>query len=164
MSDQVHLRVDNRLLHGQVVQFWIGHLEVADLIIADDEVACNEAMPTIYRMALPEAVGLKVITVSALKAELDKIGPLTTLILMRDVRDVMSAIEAGVVLRRITLGNVHATADRKRVTDSVYLSDEESEALMRLCREGIEVEIQTFPGEILRLIEDQKGEIRWLRP
>ena len=164
MGGQVHLRVDNRLLHGQVVQFWIGHLEVADLIIADDEVACNAAMPTIYRMALPEAVGLKVITVPELKAELDQIGPLTTLVLMRDIRDVLRAIETGVVIRQITLGNVHATAERNRVTDSVYLSEKETEELFTLRREGIKVEIQTFPGEILRLADDNKGETRWLRP
>jgi mannose/fructose/N-acetylgalactosamine-specific phosphotransferase system component IIB len=164
MGGQVHLRVDNRLLHGQVVQFWIGHLEVADLIIADDEVACNAAMPTIYRMALPEAVGLKVITVPELKAELDQTGPLTTMVLMRDIRDVLRAIGAGVVIRQITLGNVHATAERNRVTDSVYLSERETEELYGLRREGIEVEIQTFPGEILRLADDNKGETRWLRP
>ena len=44
MEDRIHVRVDNRLLHGQVVQFWIGHLEIAHLIVADDEVARTEAM------------------------------------------------------------------------------------------------------------------------
>lgn len=164
MNGQLHLRVDNRLLHGQVVQFWIGHLEVADLIIADDEVACNEAMPTIYRMALPEAVGLKVITVPELKSELDGKGSFSTMILVRDVNDVMRAIHSGVELTRITLGNVHATAERKRVTDSVYLSDKETEDLKTLCRAGINVEIQTFPGEVLRFEKDREGEFRWLRP
>lgn len=166
ISNHVHVRIDNRLLHGQVVQFWIPHLEVTRLIVADDTVANNEAMPAIYRMAVPENVQLVVTPVSGLCAAIkESPSPPTTLVLISDVFDVTRALMGGSRFSRLTIGNVHAAADRMRITDSVYLSPEEIEALHRLrYGMGLEVEIQTFPGEVLRLVADDKGAARWSRP
>jgi PTS system mannose-specific IIB component len=161
MGETLHIRVDNRLLHGQVVQFWLGHLGVDHLVVGDDDVASNEAMPTIYRMALPETVGLTVTTVVGLPAELERIGGKRALLLLKDVAALMRAIECGVELDRVTLGNVHAAPERERVTDSVYLSPGETADLATLEERGIEVEIQTFPGEVLRLVAAEGGGVRW---
>ncbi len=163
MAGHLHVRIDNRLLHGQVVQFWIGHLEIAHLIVADDDMAENEAMPTIYRMALPESVGLSVTPVGRLAEELERAKQLSTMVIIRDVGDLMRALEGGVSIGRVTLGNVHAAPDRGRVTDSVYLSSREIDALMELVKKNVEIEIQTFPGERLRLAMDQGGAARWSR-
>ncbi|MCP4604381.1 MAG: PTS sugar transporter subunit IIB [Proteobacteria bacterium] len=164
MSGHVYLRVDNRLLHGQVVQFWIGHLGIVHLIIANDDVAQNEAISTIYRMALPETVGLTVASISNLSAELKRCESVSTMVLIRDVCDVTRALTYNVVIDRVTLGNVHAAPERERVTDSVYLSNEEIQSLSDLTDHGIEVEIQTFPGETLRLAVNEKGGARWSKP
>ncbi|MCP4675814.1 MAG: PTS sugar transporter subunit IIB [Deltaproteobacteria bacterium] len=164
MDAQVYVRVDNRLLHGQVVQFWIGHLEIAHLVVADDDMAENEAMQTIYRMALPETVELSVNTIRDLPAELERSAGHSTMVLLRGVQDLTCALECGAEFSRVTLGNVHAAPERARVTDSVYLSEEEVRALARLKANEIEIEIQTFPGEILRLVVDGEGGARWSRP
>jgi mannose/fructose/N-acetylgalactosamine-specific phosphotransferase system component IIB len=166
MSGPLHVRVDNRLLHGQVVQFWIPHLGIDRLIVADDDVAKNEAMPMIYRLAVPESVELTVIPVVQLAAELETVNldNSTVLTLLRDVYDVTRAQMSGTIFKRLTLGNVHASPDRTRVTDSVYLSEEELAALERLKRGGVAVEIQTFPGEVLRLAANPEGGVSWSRP
>lgn len=163
MSGLVHLRVDNRLLHGQVVQFWIGHLEIDHLIVADDDVAQNEAMPMIYRMALPDAVGLAVTCVHNVVDELKRNQKHNTLVLIRDVFDLARAFIAGATFKKITLGNVHTAKGRKRITDSVYLSPEEIQSLGEMKRRGIPVEIQTFPGEVLRLEPKSDGGWHWSR-
>ncbi len=164
MDAQVYVRVDNRLLHGQVVQFWIGHLEISHLVVADDDMAENEAMQTIYRMALPETVELSVNTVEDLPAELERSAGHSTMVLLRGIQDLECALECGAKFNRVTLGNVHAAPERSRVTDSVYLSEEEVRTLARLKTNEIEIEIQTFPGEILRLVVDKEGGTRWSRP
>lgn len=162
MSKRVYVRIDNRLLHGQVVQFWIPHLTVEKLLVADDEVFGNEAMQTIYRMALPSMVDLEVMPVDRLAASFSNLGAQTSLVLIRGVEDTKRALECGCRFTDIMIGNVHASPDRKRITDAVYLSEEETAVLCEMKQSGINIEIQTFPGEALRL-DLSDGGCKWLR-
>lgn len=163
MSANLHIRVDNRLLHGQVVQFWIPYLEVERLIIADDETAQSPAMSAVYRMAVPGRVELHVVSVAALPALLEEAEAVCTLVLISDVFDMARALMCGVEATRIVLGNVHSSRGRERVTDSVYLSREEQDALLRFTLDGGTVEIQTFPGECLTLAAGEDGVPNWLK-
>jgi mannose/fructose/N-acetylgalactosamine-specific phosphotransferase system component IIB len=162
MKSAFHVRVDNRLLHGQVVQFWIPHLGVENLIVADDEVASSDSLQTIYRMALPKMVALDVVRVKELKSVLEHLPPLSNMVLIRSVASIASVVNAGADISAITIGNVHAAPFRTRVTDAVYLSDEETEILCRMTEQGIRIEIQTFPGEVLRF-QRVSGGGRWSR-
>ena len=67
----------------------------------------------------------------------------------------------GVEVETVVLGNVHATHGRERVTDSVYLSREELEALVRYTEQGGDVQIQTFPGERMKLEVSPDGVVTW---
>ncbi|MFO8070954.1 MAG: PTS sugar transporter subunit IIB [Polyangia bacterium] len=158
-----HVRVDNRLLHGQVVQFWLPRLEVDRLVIANDETAEDEALLSVYRMALDDRIALAVVPVHRLRYELEEHGEETVFVLLSDICDAARAEASGVAFPRLTLGNVHAAPGRERVTDAVYLSAEELAALMRIRNNGSVVEIQTFPGDTLRLEADDDGEARWTR-
>ncbi len=163
MTDNIHVRIDNRLLHGQVVQYWIPFLEVERLVIADDEAANNPAMSTVYRMAVPGTVDLSVVPVNDLAQEIRASKASTILILISDVSDAVRAQKSGLSFDRLVLGNVHATPARTRITDSVYLSREEIDSLMRFRLNGGRVEIQTFPGERLQLEIDDNGDPKWSR-
>ncbi len=160
MGAQVHVRIDNRLLHGQVVQFWIPHLGIDTLIVADDEVAESAAMQAIYRMALPNIVGLRMVRVEELASPLEA-NQGTALLLVRDIPTAKRILNNGTKLPRWTLGNVHASPDRTRITDAVYLSAGEIEILKWMHRSGVAIEIQTFPGETLPFSLNNQGEPRW---
>jgi len=158
MNKPVYVRIDNRLLHGQVVQFWIPHLKVDNLLVADDEVFSNNQMQLIYRLALPADVAITFVSVDDLASEFDKLPDnSTSLVLIRSIENLVRARGCGCKIIRIMLGNIHATPERKRVTDAVYLSDEECEILCNLKKTGIEVEIQTFPGDSLRCVLVEGG-------
>ena len=161
MRPGLHVRVDNRLLHGQVVQFWIPYLEVQRLLIADDETAQSPAMSAVFRMAVPQRVDLEVVTISGLKEALEKSTEASTMVLISDVFDLARVIVCGIEIETVVLGNVHSTHGRERVTDSVYLSREELDALVRFTQRGGEVQIQTFPGERMRLEVGPDGVVSW---
>ena len=163
MADSMHVRIDNRLLHGQVVQYWIPFLEVERLIIADDEAADNPAMTAVYLMAVPQTVDLSVVPVSDLAGEIRANKATTTLILISDVSDAARAQVSGLSFDRLVLGNVHAAPGRARITDSVYLSQKEIDSLVQFRQNGGRVEIQTFPGERLQLEIDNNGDPKWSR-
>ncbi|MDD5309344.1 MAG: PTS sugar transporter subunit IIB [Deltaproteobacteria bacterium] len=161
MERPVRIRVDNRLLHGQVVQFWIPFLGVQRLLVADDEVAANPAMLAVYRLAAPKNVEVTVTRVASLCAQLDGSPAASTLVLVSDVSDAARAQEHGYRFDELMIGNVHATPERRRITDAVYLSADEERTLLEMTRRGVTVGIQTFPSDALRLGEDVAGGPRW---
>ncbi|MBW2277777.1 MAG: PTS sugar transporter subunit IIB [Deltaproteobacteria bacterium] len=163
MDTHQHVRIDNRLLHGQVVQFWIPHLEIDHLVIADDDVAANPAMLAVYRMALPERVDLEVVPIAELPTGMERAVGRSTMVLISDVEDAQRARALGFEFVRLTLGNVHSLPSRERVTDSVFLSRDEVAALSAMCEHGVVIEIQTFPGETLRLEPGDRGESTWVK-
>jgi mannose/fructose/N-acetylgalactosamine-specific phosphotransferase system component IIB len=163
MKQGVHVRIDNRLLHGQVVQFWIPSLEVQRLVIADEATAGDPTLVSLYRMVMPKNVALDVVTPTGLAQALAGGDATSTMVLLGNVADVMAARRGGFAFERLTIGNVHASAGRSRVTDSVYLSEEEVRALLELKREGAAVDIQSFPGEQFRLALDDRGGPVWVK-
>ena len=163
MTQGAHVRIDNRLLHGQVVQFWIPFLEVQRLVIADDATAGDQTLVSLYRMVMPKSVSLDVVTPEELAAALETEPGASTLVLLAGVDALVRARAGGFAFERLTIGNVHAAPGRDRVTDSVYLSAAETASLLELRRSGTAIDIQTFPGEQFKLELDDLGGPVWAK-
>src|SRR6202163_4158250 len=123
------VRVDNRLVHGQVLEAWLPALDAHGILVADDEAAANVLARSAMSLAIPSRVSFQVLRVAA-AAELLRPGgkgPQSerTLVLLRDVRDALALHEAGVPLPRLNIGNVHFAAGRRQVSPSVFLDPRE---------------------------------------
>ena len=145
------IRVDNRLVHGQVLEAWLPALDAQGILVADDEAAGNVLARSAMSLAIPPKVSFQVLRVAA-AAELLKPGGkgpqgTRTLVLLRDVRDAVKLHELGVELPRLNLGNVHFAAGRRQVSPSVFLDDAEVKALEKLAASGTQVEIRAVPSE-----------------
>lgn len=145
------IRVDNRLVHGQVLEAWLPALDAHGVLVADDEAASNVLARSAMALAIPPKVQFQVLKVSG-AAELLRPGGkgapgVRTLVLVRDVRDAMALAEQGVALPRLNLGNVHFATGRRQVAPTVYLDAGELEALSRLASRGTEVEVRAVPAE-----------------
>jgi PTS system mannose-specific IIB component len=145
------VRVDNRLVHGQVLEAWLPALGAHGILVADDEAAGNVLARSAMALAIPPRVSFQVLRVDA-AADLLKPGgkgPLAsrTLVLLRDVRDAVALHDKGVAMPKLNLGNVHFGAGRKQVAPSVFLDSEEMSALERLASQGTDVEVRAVPGE-----------------
>jgi PTS system mannose-specific IIB component len=145
------IRVDNRLVHGQVLEAWLPALDAHAVLVVDDEAAGNVLARSAMALAIPPKVQFQVLKMAA-AAELLKPGGegvpgVRTLVLVRDVRDAVALHELGVSLPRLNLGNVHFATGRRQVTPSVYLDAGEMEALARLSSGGTEIEARAVPSE-----------------
>jgi mannose/fructose/N-acetylgalactosamine-specific phosphotransferase system component IIB len=151
------VRVDNRLVHGQVLEAWLPALDANGLLIADDEAAANVLARSAMALAIPSRVKFEVLRVQAAAEVLRPggRGPLSarTLVLLRDVRDAAALHAAGVPLPKLNLGNVHYAAGRKQVSPSIFLDAAELEALGRLAQQGTQVEARAVPSETALSLE-----------
>ena len=145
------IRVDNRLVHGQVLEAWLPALDAHGVLVADDEAAGNVLARSAMALAIPPKVRFQVLKVSA-AADLLRPGGkgvpgVRTLLLVRDVRDATALAERGVPIPRLNLGNVHFANGRRQVAPSVYLDAGEMDALSGLSSRGTEVEARAVPSE-----------------
>jgi PTS system mannose-specific IIB component len=145
------VRVDNRLVHGQVLEAWLPALAAHGILVADDEAAGNVLARSAMSLAIPPKVSFQVLRLDA-AADLLKPGgkgpqAARTLVLLRDIRDVVALHDKGVPIPKLNLGNVHFGAGRQQVAPSVFLGAEELSALERLAAQGTEVEARAVPGE-----------------
>lgn len=141
------VRVDNRLIHGQVVEAWLPHLKVARVVVSDDEAADNDLIRAAMGLAVPPSVEVLIQPVDEVAFEQVTTDDVPTLLLVRDVRGAVAAREKGVGMHRLNLGNVHFASGRRQISPSVFLSQEELDALRMLSGQGVEVEVRAVPAE-----------------
>jgi N-acetylgalactosamine PTS system EIIB component len=144
------VRVDNRLVHGQVLVTWVPHLQARQLVVADDEAARSPLARAAMALALPPDLEAAVLPLSQVPWRDLAAAPGPVLVLLRDVADLVRARGTGLEPRlapRLNLGNVHFAEGRRGVTPSVFLSADEVAALRGLAAEGFAVEAQAIPAD-----------------
>lgn len=155
------VRIDNRLVHGQVLEAWLPALDAHGILVADDEAAGNALARAAMSLAIPPKVSfqvLKLVEAAALLKAGGK-GPQAprTLVLLRDVRDAVALHEAGVAIPQLNLGNVHFGQGRKQVAPSVFLDAADLGSLDRLAAAGTRVEARAVPSEAPLALGDLKA-------
>lgn len=141
-------RVDDRLVHGQVVIGWGRPLGVQLIVLVDEGVAASPWEQDLYRMAVPPGIELSFATVAEAIGQLAgwQASGTRTMLLTGDV-DTMAALHRAdpAVVHRINLGGVHHRAGRRERLPYVYLTDEELHTLEALRNDGAEVTAQDLP-------------------
>lgn len=141
------VRVDNRLIHGQVVEAWLPFLKVSRVVVADDEAASSPLIRAAMALAVQSAIEVQILPLAQVDfAALSKDG-VRTLVLLRDVASVPFAFSHGLALEALNLGNVHFGTGRRQVSPSVFLAEAELKTLQQLAEQGVRVEARAVPAE-----------------
>ncbi len=142
------VRVDNRLIHGQVLELWLPRLEITDIIVVDDGVAEDPLRQTVMELAIPSQIKCFFVRTDQLKETIEKLDFINhrVMTLFSDIKDVRDALRMGAHLERINIGNIHYQKGKQRVAPCVSLNEDEICWLMEIRRRAL-VEIQTLPDE-----------------
>ena len=145
----VLVRVDQRLLHGQVVEGWVPFLKADTVVVADDFSASDPLVGLAMTAACPAKVKLsvqKIADVAALVAS-GKLPGLRTLVLVGSIASLDLLWKQGARAAAVNVGNVPFAPGRRRVTPSVALSPEELAQLEEVAATGAQVEARSVPKE-----------------
>ncbi|GMU58979.1 MAG: PTS N'-diacetylchitobiose transporter subunit IIC [Myxococcaceae bacterium] len=140
-------RIDSRLIHGQVVEAWLPHLDVGRVVIADDSTAQDSLAQVAFRLAVPSDIEVVTTTVKGVDYRGLAQDKVRTLVLFRDVQAAEAAREAGLPDGVLNVGNLHAGPGREEVTRSVFLDAADRAALAQLARGGMQVVVQAIPPD-----------------
>jgi PTS system mannose-specific IIB component/fructoselysine and glucoselysine-specific PTS system IIB component len=141
-------RVDDRLVHGQVVIGWGRPLGVQFIVLVDEGVAASQWEQDLYRMAVPPELDMRFMTVAEAAKQLDEwqAGNRRGILLTGDIETMAALHHASpAVVRRINLGGIHHRPGRRERLPYLYLTDEELRGLVALEAGGAEVTAQDLP-------------------
>lgn len=145
-------RVDDRLLHGQVVEGWTPYVQADTIVVVSDTVCLEKDRCRLMQLIVPDHIELEVVPLEGLGDLLKRSRESRILLLFAGLDDVLSVLECGVDLDSINVGNLHNIKGGTEVTPSVYLNTRDLEALRRLVHKGIVVEAKEVPdGDSLDL-------------
>lgn len=156
------VRIDDRLVHGQVVEGWVPHLKADLVLVASDAAAADETLVMLMRMALPDKVELQVLPVdrAARHPDLAEGSRRKVLVLAPGPKEVLALLERGASFSKVNVGGLHYTAGKVQLGKAIYLSEEDLAALRAISGRGVKLEGRALPGEkeidLLDLIEAQK--------
>lgn len=137
------VRVDYRMVHGQIVAKWIKFRPVVRLILADDSLVDDPFMGDIYRMAVPDRE-VDIVKLGDVQTAIDRKND-TVLLIFKDVASAYTVYKNGLQLPELNVGAVQNSAQRKAVVQGVALTVEEYEKLSEMKAEGVNVFLQPIP-------------------
>lgn len=143
------LRVDDRLIHGQVVEGWVPFLKVDLVAVVSDAAAGDEIQTALMKMALPPSVGLLVLKVADAPAALadPKLGARSALVLVPGPAEALALVEKGLPVDRVNVGGLHHTVGKVQLGRALFLDEKDRLALKALKARGVRLEGRALPGD-----------------
>lgn len=143
------LRIDDRLVHGQVVEGWLPHLRAEAVLIVSDSAAQDEMQQALMRMALPPSVELIVLTVEKARALAPALAGdrRRILILTPSPAEALALVESGLAVDRVNVGGLHFTVGKVQLGRALFLDKVDETALRGLVDKGIRLEGRSLPSE-----------------
>ncbi len=143
-------RVDNRLVHGQVIESWLPFTGATLLVVANDELAGDILQQEIMSLAIPHEVQPHFVRIDRLAQLLKKLarqnGRTDILLLFASCQDARLAYQSGVGFHSINIGNLHYGPGKKQLCNHVAISADDESCLDFFSEMGVEIDFRCIPS------------------
>ncbi len=143
------VRIDDRLIHGQIVQGWLKTVDVDKILIVSDEVANDEMQKILLSMAVPSSVKLVIKNIKDATYEItnevydnDKL-----MILFSNPQDIVRMIDNGIKFQSVNIGGMHYAHGKKQLLTNLSVDKNDVVAFLKLIENGIELETRALPQD-----------------
>ena len=167
MYDIALVRVDNRLVHGQILEAWVPFIKAKCIMVVDDNSASDFFCETVIRMAVPSEIEVNICSVEDFAASYTfaQGSGKKTIVLFSSIADAQRAHQAGFHFNKLNIGNIHHEDYAVCCAPSVFLCDLEIQDIMGLLEKaGVEIELRRVPREKAVDIKDALKEYCPVKP
>lgn len=149
MKGFVHIRIDDRLIHGQVATRWSTGLKVNRIMVIDDAVANNPTEKSIVAMAAPAGVRTSILGFDKAVANIKNgnYDGQRVMLIVKSPITLVKMIDEGIDLLPVNIGNMSNRPATTQYKKSVSMTPEEREAVDTLLKKGIKVTAQMVPDD-----------------
>lgn len=145
----VNVRIDERLIHGQVAGIWAPSLHTQRIIVINDEAAADSLQKSSLRMAAPTSMRLSVLPVESAAKNIrsGKYGKQCLFLVFKNPTDVLRYLKAGGKLTHVNVGNMSYKEGSKDITKSIKVLEEEIDVFESIAAMDINVTAQLVPND-----------------
>ncbi len=147
-------RIDDRLIHGQVILGWVPAVKPDRIVVANDRVAGSDWERKFYSSCVPPEVNVSFATVAdaarQISADLFKTEQL--IVLLESAQDTLAFISGGIELKEVNVGGLHYREGSVELLPFVFLVHEERNALRELVKRGVTLSAQDVPSNPAKII------------
>ena len=143
------VRVDNRLVHGQILEAWVPYIKASCIVVVDDQVAADFFRETVIRMAVPREVRVVISSVEefAASSTFGRCGGPRTIVLFSNIADALTVYRLGFKFTSLNIGNIYHDDCKLCCTPSVLLSEQDLRDIESLHEAGVRIELRRVPRE-----------------
>ena len=144
-----HVRVDTRLLHGQVATTWTKTVSPDRIIVVSDGVAHDQLRKTMIEQAAPPGVPANVVPISKM-IEVTKdprFGATKAMLLFENPQDLLAAIEGGVDIKEANIGSMAHSVGKVVVTQAIAMDQNDYDTIEKLAAKGIKFDVRKVPAD-----------------
>ncbi|MFO7766451.1 MAG: PTS sugar transporter subunit IIB [Pelovirga sp.] len=142
-------RVDNRLIHGQVLESWVPHVQANCIAVANDDIAANPLKKLMMKASVPSRMRVEIGAVDDIVRLLlsNTLDEYRILLLFGTPVDALRAYRLGLNYRQLNLGNLHADAGKERFSCTVFLDITDLDDLETLEQAGVRITARCIPAD-----------------
>lgn len=142
------IRVDDRLLHGQIICAWVPYVNADSLIVASDEAAGDALAREIISSCACEDLRVHVLGVDEAARGIIKGGyeERRYILIVGALSDAMRLYEDGMRFAALNIGNIHHDNGGRRISGSVIINSEDEEILQKFDELGVKIDIRDVPA------------------
>ena len=144
-------RIDDRLIHGQIITKWIKDANAKMIMVVDDKAAGDKIQQMILKFAVPAGIKLEILSKeAAVKRVAEDTTNTNVLMLVRNPKEANALVEMGLKVDRIIIGNISnskSEVGRTKLLDYIYVEPADVEAIKSLNDKGILLEVKAVPEE-----------------
>ena len=145
----VHVRIDDRLIHGQVAVVWTNTIGADRIMVVNDEVANDDMQKSILKMATPPGIKLSVLTIekAANRIKEGRYDNDKVFMVIRDPKDCIKLINRGVNITKINVGNMGKKKNTTQIKKTVNITKEHLNSFIELDKMGVDLTARMIPNE-----------------
>ena len=140
-------RVDDRLVHGQVLVGWGSALRPEEIVVCSDEIAASDWEKELLESSGTDSIQVRVLGTTEAASYLKELPEERRVFVLAEKPDCfLELVKLGLKIDSLNLGGMHYEDGKRRVTDYLYVDDHDVEVLRRLHELGIALQAQDVPG------------------
>lgn len=148
-----YYRIDDRLIHGQVVTSWTRYYNLNNILIVDNQVATDDIQKRIIEMVTPSNVNVLISTIEEAYQSLDDLDG-NTMVLVKTPLTIIKLLDKNIAVNEVIVGGMQYSEGKRKVSSAVSINEEEEKAFNIMLDNNVDVFLQMIPTEKKRELKD----------
>lgn len=147
MAKAVLLRIDDRLLHGQVARNWMKQVGADVIVVANDLVSEDEKQQHLMDLVTPMGSKSYFFGLSEASTKIKGLEEEDALVLVESPADALKLIEDGIEIDSVNVGNIHQTSGKEKVNESIFVDQNDIDTFKKIEANGKKLDFRTLPND-----------------